>query len=228
VLSNHDTLREVSRYARPQDVRPLRTLGDLEGLPADFALGRRRARAAALLMLALPGGAYVYQGEELGLPEVEDLPDEALQDPGWEQSGRTDRGRDGCRIPVPWSGTEPPFGFSPEGARAEPWLPQPSSWAGLTAEAQSGVEDSVLELYRAALRIRRERPELGDGELAWLEAPPGALAFARGASLMCVVNLSAEPFAPPEGADPLLTSGPLTPDGRVPADTAAWLRRGGS
>ena len=87
VLSNHDTVREVSRYARPQGVRPLRKLVDLADLPADFAVGRRRARAAALLMLALPGGAYVYQGEELGLAEVEDLPEEVLQDPGWEQSG---------------------------------------------------------------------------------------------------------------------------------------------
>src|SRR5947209_1313053 len=107
VLSNHDTVREVSRYARPQNVRPLRRLNDVLGLPADFALGVRRARAAALLMLALPGGAYVYQGEELGLPEVEDLPGDALRDPAWEQSGRTDRGRDGCRVPLPWSGVQP-------------------------------------------------------------------------------------------------------------------------
>ena len=116
VLSNHDTVREVSRYARQQDARPLRNLNDLLGLPADFAAGRRRARAAALLMLALPGGAYIYQGEELGLAEVEDLPDSVLRDPGWEQSGRTDRGRDGCRVPIPWSGEGPPFGFSPDDA----------------------------------------------------------------------------------------------------------------
>src|SRR5947209_2443362 len=135
VLSNHDTVREVSRYARPQGVRPLRRVGDLVDLPADFGTGRRRARAAALLMLALPGGAYVYQGEELGLAEVEDLPDDVLQDPAWEQSGHTDRGRDGCRVPIPWSGLEPPFGFSSPEASAAPWLPQPSSWRESTVAA---------------------------------------------------------------------------------------------
>jgi alpha-glucosidase len=133
VLSNHDTVREASRYAREPGpahaVQRLLKLGDLLTLPADHALGLRRARAAALLMLALPGGAYVYQGEELGLPEVEDLPDDALQDPTWELSGRAERGRDGCRVPIPWSGSAPPFGFSPPDAGAPPWLPQPPSWA---------------------------------------------------------------------------------------------------
>ena len=93
VLSNHDRPRHVTRYGG----------GDS---------GTRRARAAALLQLALPGAAYLYNGDELGLPDV-DLPDEALQDPIWERSGHTERGRDACRIPLPWSGTEPPYGFSP-------------------------------------------------------------------------------------------------------------------
>ena len=114
VLANHDTVREVSRYARVQEAGALRNLNDLADLPADYAAGLRRARAAALLMLALPGGAYIYQGEELGLAEVEDIPEAALQDPGWHQSGGADRGRDGCRVPIPWSGDQAPFGFSPE------------------------------------------------------------------------------------------------------------------
>jgi alpha-glucosidase len=223
VLSNHDTVREVSRFARPQGVRELRHLDDLLGLPADFALGEKRARAAALLMLALPGGAYVYQGEELGLAEVEDLPEELLQDPGWKQSGYTLRGRDGCRVPIPWSGQAPPFGFSVNGASAAPWLPQPLSWGDLTVQAQTGDEGSMLELYRRALRIRREHPALGDGAMRWIEAPDGALAFARDPGFVCVVNMSADAVAAPPDAELVLSSGELTGDGAVPADTAAWF-----
>ncbi len=222
VLSNHDMVREVSRYARPQDARPLHRLTDLLDLPADFEVGLARARAAALLMLALPGGAYVYQGEELGLPEVEDLPDEVLQDPTWEQSGRTDRGRDGCRVPIPWSGDEPPYGFSPEGAGAPPWLPQPHSWAALTVESQTGDDASTLELYRRALEIRRGHAALGDGFLRWLDAPEGAIAFARDPGFVCIVNLSGDPVSAPHRAEKLLASGPLTEGNRVPMNTAVW------
>jgi alpha-glucosidase len=191
-------------------------------LPADFKVGLARARAAALLMLALPGGAYVYQGEELGLPEVEDLPDEVLQDPTWEQSGRTDRGRDGCRVPIPWSGDEPPYGFSPEGAGAPPWLPQPHSWAALTVESQTGDDASTLELYRRALKIRRGHAALGDGFLRWLDAPEGAIAFARDPGFVCIVNLSGDPVSAPHRAEKLLASGPLTEGNRVPMNTAVW------
>jgi alpha-glucosidase len=222
VLSNHDTVREVSRYARPQNARPLHRLTDLVDLPADFEVGLMRARAAALLMLALPGGAYVYQGEELGLPEVEDLPDEVLQDPTWEQSGRTDRGRDGCRVPIPWSGDEPPYGFSPEGAGALPWLPQPHSWAALTVESQTGDDASTLELYRRALKIRHGHAALGDGDLRWLDAPEGVISFARDPGFVCIVNLSGDPVSAPRRAEKLLASGPLTEGNRVPMNTAVW------
>ena len=225
VLSNHDTVREVSRYARAQDQRPRRTLDDLLHLPADFRTGLRRARAAAMLMLALPGGAYIYQGEELGLPEVEDLPDGALRDPGWEQSGRTSRGRDGCRVPIPWSGDHRPFGFSPAGTSTPPWLPQPASWRTLTVERQTGAGDSTLECYRRALRIRRARTELGDGTLSWLDAPAGAIAFGRGPGFVCIVNVSADPVVPPDGSTLLLASSRLTDDGRIPADGTAWFER---
>ena len=169
VLSNHDTVREVSRYARrPEDAGSAHRLQDLLDLPADFDLGRRRARAAALLMLALPGGAYVYQGEELGLAEVEDIPEDQLQDPTWEQSGHTNRGRDGCRVPIPWSGEEPPFGFSPADATAQPWLPQPPSWRGQTAADQErgpGLDARALPPRAGpaprALRSGRRRDRLG-------------------------------------------------------------------
>lgn len=226
VLSNHDVARPVSRLARPDLDFATRWLSDLLPMRADFALGLRRARAAALLMLALPGGAYIYQGEELGLPEVEDLPDAVLQDPMFVQTGGRNRGRDGCRVPLPWSGSAPPFGFSPPGAGAAPWLPQPAGWAAITAEAQAGAPGSTLELFRAALRLRRADPALGDGPMAWLPAPEGALAFARGDRFACVVNVAAATRPLPEGTELLLASGPL--DGRgLPADTAAWLRRPG-
>jgi len=223
VLANHDVARQVSRYAREQPDTTLRGLDDLVGRPGDLALGTRRARAAALLLLALPGGAYVYQGEELGLPEVEDLPDDVLQDPRVRQTGGRSRGRDGCRVPLPWSGDRPPFGFSPADAAASPWLPQPASWASLTVEAQTGDPSSTLELYRSALRLRRAHAALGDGTLRWLPGPDGALALARDPGFVCVVNVSAPPVPLPEGATLLLASGPLAANGLVPADTAVWL-----
>ncbi|MFD3504001.1 glycoside hydrolase family 13 protein [Streptomyces sp. NPDC058676] len=222
VLSNHDVIRHPSRYGRKAVKRwvanePYRPEG-----PLDLELGTRRARAAALLMLALPGGAYIYQGEELGLPEVEDLPEAVLQDPIWERSGHTDRGRDGCRVPLPWSGRNAPFGFSPPNASAEPWLPQPADWGTLSAEAQTGDETSMLELYRAALHLRRELPALGDGTLTWLRAPAGVLAFGRDPGFICVVNLSAEAYRLPEHTSLVLSSGPVA-DGLLPPDQAAWL-----
>ena len=168
---------------------------------------------------------FFFQGEELGLPEVEDLPVEALDDPVWERSGRTDRGRDGCRVPIPWEGGGPPYGFSPPAATAPPWLPQPPGWDDLAVAVQSGDRGSMLELYRAALGLRRGHPALGDGTLRWLEAPAGALAFARDPGFACLVNVSGPPAPLSAGAAPLLASGPLTPEGAVPEDTAVWLRR---
>jgi alpha-glucosidase len=215
VLSNHDVTRHVTRYGRAHTAGHGPRTDTPE--PVDLEQGTRRARAAALLMLALPGGAYLYQGEELGLWEVEDLPDEVLQDPTWERSGRTNRGRDGCRVPIPWSGDTPPFGFGD----GTPWLPQPVAWKDFTVEAQTGDPHSMLELYRTALRIRRTQPALGDGTLRWLDAPDGTLIFARDPDFRCVVNLSGAPTPLPTG-EVLLTSAPLD-DGRLPVDSAAWL-----
>jgi alpha-glucosidase len=223
VLSNHDVAREVSRFGREQLDEPAFDTDDLRDRPFDRALGERRARAAALLMLALPGGAYVYQGEELGLPEVEDLPEEVLADPTWTRSGHTRRGRDGCRVPVPWNGSSAPFGFSPEGTTTAPWLPQPADWAALTVAAEDDDPGSMLALYRAALRLRRDLPALGDGTLRWLDAPEGALAFARDPGFACVVNVSADEVRLPEGARVLLASAPLTGNGTLGPDTAVWL-----
>ncbi|RKT04391.1 alpha-glucosidase [Streptomyces sp. 3211.6] len=195
VLSNHDVVRHRTRF------------GSLA-----------RARAAALLMLALPGSAYVYQGEELGLPEVVDLPDEVRQDPSFFKANGQDGLRDGCRVPIPWSGDTAPYGFGAGGS----WLPQPAEWAGLSVEAQTGDAGSTLELYRAALRIRREHADLGAGDaVEWLEAPEGVLAFRRGA-FVCTVNTTGEDVRIPAAGAVLLASGAVGDPDVLPADTAVW------
>jgi alpha-glucosidase len=204
VLSNHDIVRHVTRFG-------------------DGELGRRRAAAAILLLLALPGPVFLYQGEELGLPEVTDLPDEVLQDPIWERSGHTERGRDGCRVPMPWSGDAPPFGFSPDGTRT--WLPQPAAWRALTADRQRDDPSSMLSLYRRAIALRRDLAAFR-GSFAWVDAPDGVLAVGRSASgdeLVCVVNFGDEPCPLPAGSV-VLASGRLGDDGRLPGATAVWLR----
>ncbi len=179
VLGNHDVCRPVSRYARPQELLEpgFPNLQAYLALPADLAAGRRRARAAALLSLALPGGAYIYQGEELGLAEVEDMPLEARQDPIVAGTGGANVGRDGCRVPLPWTAAGDSFGFGPDGG-APTWLPQPADFGGPTASgAGRRPRRPSLTLYRAALTIRAAHPALGDGELEWVEAGPDVLAF---------------------------------------------------
>jgi alpha-glucosidase len=221
VLSNHDVVRHVSRYARFEQVAGWKET-QLAGRPYDLALGDRRARAALLLTMALPGGAYVYQGEELGLPEIEDLPEAVLQDPTWERSSHTDRGRDGCRVPIPWSGDAPPYGFGP-GAASASWLPQPDDWKSLSVEAESADPESMLSLYREALRLRRETEALGDGTLTWRSAPgDDALVFERAPGFLCIVNFGETPVPIPEGAQVLLATTDVS--GRaVPQDAAVWL-----
>ncbi|MFK0117473.1 glycoside hydrolase family 13 protein [Streptomyces sp. NPDC090994] len=217
VLANHDVVRPVSRLMLPPGTDPDAWLLSGGTAPAlDEAAGLRRARAANLLMLALPGSAYLYQGEELGLPEVADLPTEVLQDPIWEQTGHVRKGRDGCRVPLPWTTDGPSYGFGAAGA----WLPQPPSFAAYAVQAQDGVEGSTLELYRTALRLRRK---LLDGEtLTWSDdVPPGVLRFDRSPGWRCVANLSDRVVDLPAG-EVLLSSAPLV-DGRLGPDTTVWL-----
>jgi alpha-glucosidase len=243
VLSNHDVDRVVSRYGRADTSFSLDRRPYFHGFPVDLALGTRRARAAALLTMALPGSVYIYQGEELGLWEVQDIPEELRQDPIWARTHGADPGRDGSRVPLPWSGTEPPFGFSPASAVAGPWLPQPKEWSDLTVAAETADPHSTLCLYRKALRIRRTEPAFADAPLNWQPAPDGVLAFDRdtgtadepdatrpgpggsGATVRCVANLSAAPVFLPPHAGILLASGPLDGD-LLPPDTTAWLRIG--
>jgi alpha-glucosidase len=221
VLSNHDVTRPVTRYGQEDSAFAFAT--KREGTPTDLELGRRRARAAALLCAALPGSLYIYQGEELGLEEVQNLPPDRRQDPMYSRSGGTDPGRDGCRVPLPWAGTRSPFGFSAGSATAEPWLPQPSCWAALTVEAEQQDPDSMLSLYRSMLSIRRSETDLGDGHLQWLDSSDDVLAFSRGSGFISITNFSRAPIELPANCSLLLASAEAS-DGFLPSDASAWLR----
>ncbi|MGQ4437483.1 MULTISPECIES: glycoside hydrolase family 13 protein [unclassified Streptomyces] len=215
VLSNHDVTRHATRFANPPGLgTQIRTAGDRE-------LGLRRARAATLLMLALPGSAYVYQGEELGLPDVVDLPDEVRQDPAYFRGAGQDGFRDGCRVPIPWTRDGSSYGFGSAGS----WLPQPDGWGELSIEAQTGTPGSTLELYRSALAARRTQPDLGAGDsVEWLRAPEGVLAFRRG-EFVCVANTSGESVTTSAYGRLLLASGEVTEadgEAKLPADTTVW------
>ncbi|MEV1064133.1 alpha-amylase family glycosyl hydrolase [Streptomyces sp. NPDC050263] len=217
VLSNHDVTRHATRFANPPGLgTQIRTAGDR-------ALGLRRARAATLLMLALPGSAYVYQGEELGLPDVVDLPDEVRQDPAYFRGAGQDGFRDGCRVPIPWTREGSSYGFGDGGS----WLPQPAGWGESSVEAQTGVPGSTLELYRSALGIRRSQADLGAGDsVEWLKAPEGVLAFRRG-EFVCVANTTGESVTTPVHGRVLLASGEVTEtdsgEAKLPADTTVWF-----
>ena len=224
VLSNHDVTRPATRYGRADTSFAFES--KREGTPTDLARGTRRARAAALLAMALPGSMYVYQGEELGLPEVEDIPSDRRQDPMWARSGGVDPGRDGCRVPLPWSGSEHPYGFSRDAA-VRLWLDQPTDWASLTVEAQSNEPASMLRLYRAGLRLRRSAPWGTDPGLRWLPSREDVLAFARGDGFSCIVNFGPQPVELPHGAEVLIASEELE-GGALPQDSSVWLFQAGN
>lgn len=220
VLSNHDVVRHASRLALTAENPQGAGIGpDSPGKP-DPVVGLRRARAATTVMLSLPGSAYLYQGEELGLPEVIDLPDDARQDPTWFRTHGERYGRDGCRVPLPWTAEGPAFGFNDTGAS---WLPQPAEWAHFAREVEDNDPESTLWLYRTLLAIRREYGlgERASDELTWLpDYPATALAFRTG-NVTVIANLGDDPLALP-GGTLLASSAPL--DGAVlPADTAVWL-----
>ena len=227
-LSNHDVHRTTTRYGQVQDLSaPVPT--DMIAAArrrgtADHELGVRRARAAIMLQLALPGATYLYQGEELGLPEVLDLPDDARQDPIWHRSGGAELGRDGCRVPLPWAANQPSFGFSPPNSTSAPWLPQPEWFAGFAADTQ-GHDGSTLDLYSRVIRSRRG--VFSGDTLEWLETgAPTVLAFRRGNGV-CVVNFGDEPHTMRGWAAAALTTSHPTDLGGddlvVPANSAAWL-----
>lgn len=197
-LSNHDVEREVSRYGGGE-------------------AGLAKARAMALVMLALPGAVFVYNGEELGLPNVE-LPDEVLQDPVWERSGYEERGRDGCRVPMPWSGDTPPFGFS---ASDDVWLPMPPEWAVLTVAAQEHDPESTLVFFRRAVELRHGRESIR-GAIEFVDSPTDVLSFRGTDGVTCMLNTGSSPVPLPNGE--LLIASATVVGGELPPDAAAWVR----
>jgi alpha-glucosidase len=200
VLSNHDVVRHPTRYGGGET-------------------GLSRAKAALLTMLALPGGCYLYQGEELGLEEVEVAPKDR-QDPMWLRGGEVSR--DGCRVPMPWAGDAPPYDFGPGAGRT--WIPQPRGWAGLTVAAQSGDPGSTLSFYRQALRIRREVTEGLPEDVTFLATAPDTMAFLRGGGLVCLLNAGAAATPVPVEAGDLVLATAALVDGQLPPDAAAWFR----
>ncbi len=217
VLSNHDVVRHASRLALTAPNPQGQGIGPRSPGQPIPALGLRRARAATAIMLALPGSAYIYQGEELGLPEVIDLPDSARQDPTWIRSHGERYGRDGCRVPIPWDASAPAYGFSPSGRS---WLPQPADWGPLSRDAEAGDPSSTLNMYETALDVRRTL-DLGSGTLEWIDGlGAGVIAF-RNQNATVVANLGDAPINLPPGRV-LLASEPLD-SATLPVDTAVWL-----
>jgi alpha-glucosidase len=213
VLSNHDVTRPVTRYGQADSSFAFER--KRFGTATDAVRGARRARAASLLVAALPGSLYIYQGDELGLPEVE-LPLDAIEDPMHFRSGGVDPGRDGCRVPLPWAGAATPYGFG-----GTPWLPQPDDWATLTVEAQDADPSSTLNLYRTAIALRKRTVDFAGSDLEWLELGADVLAFRRGDGTVSITNLGAVPVPLPAHHEVLLSSAPL--DGVLPPDSTAWL-----
>jgi alpha-glucosidase len=218
VLSNHDVVRHTSRYGlSTYGASPASGIGPKTEDKPDDVLGLRRARAATALMVSLPGSAYLYQGEELGLPEVIELDDHVREDPTFHRTNGAVYGRDGCRVPIPWESAAPAFGFSSSG---DSWLPQPPHFARFARDQQQGSPDSTLELYRTALRARDEH-RLGFGSVRWLEGYDQDVVALRNGAITVIANLGLTPVELPAG-DIVLASGPL--DGRaVPTDTTVWL-----
>jgi alpha-glucosidase len=226
VFNNHDVVRSVDRLdlglTNHGDTTFLRQ-GDPKKL--NIARGTLRARSAALMTLALPGGTYLYQGEELAVPEVRDIPEDRLTDPRWKMSGYLDRGRDGCRVPMPWtSNSAGAFGFSTNASLKpeQAWLPQSSWWGQYAVDTQDGVEGSTLTMYRKALAIRKGEEGLGDGPMEWIEAGTDVVAFERPGNFACYINFGTA-IELPSNSQILVASGPISGH-TLPTDTAAWVR----
>ena len=241
-LNNHDTQRSVTRYGRADATSPGSYTGNnltYTGTPVDVEVGTTRARAATLLMLGLPGSVYLYQGEELGLPEVLDLPAPARQDPIFARTEGREIGRDGCRVPLPWTdGPAGGHGFCADNPLCDTWLPQPDDWGRYAADAQAGDPASMLSLYRAAIAWRRRLVEVGGSDdhdpapLTWVLADhPHLVAFERG-TVLVATNTGADPVDLPEElvggrhvvlSSQMPTSGDVPDPRTVPADTTVWL-----
>ena len=222
VLSNHDVVRHATRYGLPEPTEPLEKHGHAWLLTGgvspvlDRDRGLRRARAATLFELALPGSAYLYQGEELGLHEVPDIPADKRQDPAFFRNPGVEIGRDGCRVPLPWTMNRPSFGFGTAPAH----LPQPDWFGSMAVSVQEHDPSSTLALYRRALELRRRLQT--EETLEWLDAPQDVVRFRRPNGWETVMNFGTTPTELPAGTV-LLASSPL-PGRQVPAETTVWLQ----
>lgn len=220
VLSNHDQIRHATRLALDPNANTadrITGIGPLTEPKPDNALGLARGRAASAMMLALPGVTYMYQGEELGLPEAMDIPDDKRQDPTFFRTAGESYGRDGCRVPIPWEAEATNYGF---GLAGEPWLPQPAVYRDFARDLQEGVPGSTLELYKAALAIRKDRA-LGDGSLEWIEGTPENVLGFRNGDLTVFINYSKDNFVLPDG-DIILDSADSSSGVLTPA-SAVWM-----
>lgn len=255
VMNNHDVPRSPSRFGLPQvKDAPYHQLAhdwllrDGETYRENRELGTRRARAAALMELGLPGSAYVYQGEELGLFEVANIPWDRLEDPTPFNTRRnfTDKGRDGCRVPMPWKAAdcgEPAswspdfitggtFGFGPEqGDSADAHLPQPAWFKDFAADVEADDNGSMLHLYRKLLQLRQTvLTATGDTSADLLDMGDTVVVYSRpateGRRFLSVTNFGDEPIALPDDAVAIANSVPLTDDGKLDSDASVWLLLG--
>lgn len=220
VLSNHDQVRHATRLALDPNTNTadrITGIGPLTEPKPDPSLGLARARAASVMMLALPGVAYMYQGEELGLPEAVDIPDDKRQDPTFFRTAGESYGRDGCRVPLPWEAEETNFGFGPAG---EPWLPQPELYRQYSRDLEEADPSSTLALYKAALASRKQH-DLGQGELEWIEGTPENILGFRNNDVTVFINYSEDDFALPAGK--IILDSADTGDGILKPATAVWL-----
>jgi alpha-glucosidase len=217
VLSNHDIIRHATRLAFPRGLDQSAWYEANRFNPdVDVELGLRRALAGTLHILGLPGSTYIYQGEELGLPEVLDIPDEDMQDPTWERYGHKSKSRDGCRVPIPWTRSGSSFGFGPNGSH----LPQPQWFGDYSVEAQEGVPGSALELYREAIALRNTL--LGDNSFRWIHTDDSVLHYERNNGWQVITNFGDTPVDMPVG-EVLICS--AEHDGTMlPGNATAWLR----
>lgn len=222
VLSNHDVIRHATRMAYPLDKLPKQGDGiGPDSVQPDEAMGQRVSRAATAFMLGLPGGAYLYQGEELGLPEHTTLEGKFREDPTWFRTKGERVGRDGCRVPIPWESHSPAYGFSSTG---KSWLPQPESYARYARDLQEGIAGSTLELYKRLLKVRREL-KLGAGNFAW--APEyqdnNTLAYINNGVLV-LSNFTGDNVIVPAGEILATTQHDLSVEGELEHDQTVWIK----
>jgi len=241
-MNNHDVARAATRLGRADAaddtdwVRPPIAAAHGE---IDLALGTRRARAALLLMLALPGAVYLYQGEELGLPEVLDLAPEARQDPSFARTNGAELGRDGCRVPVPWTDdAATSYGFSAVASPTAPWMPQPAGWGRYAASTQVDADASTLTLFQRAIAARRDAFAQGDAPIDWLDVDDHDLvAFRRGDTVVVTnTGASARPLPAVLGRhrrvlicsapEHSIERGAIAAQIDVPANATIWLTPG--